>query len=82
MSKIDLKRVFSAAKTMMFDNTIDVAAPLEGIAIWEGKRKRSVTLRATAAFLRWQCLRFNGSWDEEALSCCFSLLQRRTVLVD
>ncbi len=53
---------------------IEESATLDGIAL-HGER-RLVTKAGAIAFLRWQALRFDGTWDTEELEECAHSFKR------
>jgi len=42
----------------------------------------ATTLEAVAAVMRWQALRFNGSWDNEELDSIRQLGKKRFIIID
>ena len=53
--------------------------PLHGLCTPEFACPVVVTLEAVAVFLRWQCLQFNGGWDEEECNRLVPALRRKVV---
>lgn len=64
MTKEELDIVFHRANEPV-ENLAMNAGACDGIAFW--KEKQELTVEQAAAFVRWQALLFNGTWDKEAL---------------
>lgn len=54
--------------------------PLHGLCTPEFQAPVVVTLEAVACFLRWQCVQFNGGWDEVALNEILPALRRKVIV--
>ncbi len=63
------------------DQIFELMAPLEGLALPDFEKGKMVRKEAIVHFLRWQCLRLDGTIDEEELSSCVELLKSNRVIM-
>jgi len=93
MTKVELRQAWKLAKSTAFASEIkqviesdtntywqDYLNWADGIAI--SRERRTATMEQVAAVIRYQCLRFNGSWDMEEWSQLMEILRRRVICLE
>jgi len=78
MTKEELDIVFHRACKPVEDLAVNAGA-CWGIAFWE--EKKELTLEQAAAFVRWQALRFDGTWDTDELREARWCLRKKADLI-
>ena len=82
MTKAEFQRVFNLA-----DSRGPTGCKSEDMAVLDGCglpgfERVHTTVNVVAYWLRWQALRFDGTWDPEELNECAQIARQRIILVN
>lgn len=82
-TKRDFKEIRAEIHTPFkdMDEMMDALDPLIGIGLPEFENGKIVSLRAATAFMRYQCLRFDGTIDETEFTEMCRLLKEKRVAI-
>lgn len=79
MKALELKLATAMAKDLSIPLPWDLIDPLCGCGC-PGFEPVAVSLRSVASFLRYQCLQFNGGWDDAEYQNCRAICLRRGLI--